>query len=182
MKKITLVFLLIILGKPGAAQTTDTMKGFVSTFETRFGTQSSSLPFDKHPEFMAVETEIAPGYGFNPHLSLYVPVALSAGLFDNGGVKNYETTGQIGLALGYSPLHDRRQRLEIIARTGSTLGGNWQFMYYDLGLRYGLGSGAKSGLYVGAGIRYYDTYRGPFDNYCNLYISIGFRVDFLKSN
>lgn len=122
-----------------------------------------------------MDVEAIVGYRFNGRFSLYIPVTGTTGLFKTGGVKSYEQAGQLGLGFGYAPLRTDRDRLEVSLRAGNTLGGDWHFRYYDLGVRWEWAD-LKILPFVGLGVRYQDCYKGGFPDYCFFYATIGFSI------
>lgn len=175
MKKIIFCFFALFSFCGLKAQSDDAkISGWLAGVEFR----GSSLAEKRDNKLGSMELDLSFGYGFSRRISLYVPLTETAGLFKNASGKSYEMATQLGLGLGYSPLHTSRYQLEIIAKAGSSLGGTWQFMYYDAGVRFGL----SNSIYLGVGIRYYSCYGGGFGNYCNYYGAIGFRINRYKQH
>lgn len=148
----------------------DNAAGMVWQAELR----SAFAPERHNIDMRGIDLELAFGYRFDPRFSLYVPFAGTVGLFESDGVKSYDETIQLGLGFGYAPLHTDRDRLEIAANAGSTLGGSWRYSYYDCGLRWQF-STACSPFYLGAGVRYFDCFGGGLPDYCAFYVSLGVR-------
>lgn len=172
MKKMLLLLAFVLTGFAAQAQTDAfNARGVVFGAGWR-GIFASSQEGVKMRGF---EAELLCGYQFTPSFSLFVPGTCTIGLFRAGDAKSYETTGQLGLGLGYSPLHSHSDRLELSLRSGNTLGGTWQYLYYDCGLRWQSDVIWKP-LSVGVGVRYYDCYGGGFGDYCNFYIEAGVRI------
>lgn len=179
MKNIFLLVLCLCVSIAIQAQeVSEKSSGFISAIEVRSLFRSTN----GNSEMKGIETEITAGYSFNRRFSLSIPLTETVGLFKKDDVKNYETTTQLGLRIGYSPVHSANTQFEIALKTGSTLGGTWQYMYYDLGLYYGSGYAHRRGAYIGAGVRYYQGYRGGLGNYCSLYITVGFRLNSYKGS
>lgn len=63
---------------------------------------------------------------------------------------------------------------------GCTVEGDWKHVYYDCGVRW-QSDMLWAPLYVGAGVRYYDSYCGRFEDYCNFYIAAGIRILWRRS-
>lgn len=117
------------------------------------------------------------GYDFNKRWSVYLPMATTYALFDRQeGVKRYENSSTIGLAAGYSPLHTRTDRLELLAQWDCSIDSDWRYRAYEFGVRYGNGH-KNSGFshYVEAGVRYYDTYRGAVPSGLSWFVGWGIR-------
>lgn len=180
MKRLFLVIFGALLCAGVHAQTTkERLSGFVYAFEMRGS--NGNLSLNDHSEFGVAEYEALPGYAFSRRFAIYLPISGSLGLFNQHDVKSYEFTGQIGAGIGYSPLHTTKDQLELNAKIGSALGGDWRFVYYDFGLRYNFG-GYKScrNIYLGLGVRYYDCFKGGFADYCNMYVALGFKFNSYK--
>lgn len=149
----------------------DNGKGMIWQFEFRNLFQSKSEGVKQR----VLEEELAVGYSFDPRFSLLVPVTRSVGLFDADKAKNYEDAMQLGLGFGYAPLHTDHDRLDILVRFGNTLGGDWHFRSYDAGVRW-QSDALWTPLFIGAGVRYVDAYKGGFADYCHVYLSVGVRI------
>lgn len=181
IRKYLLLFILILTSYTVSAQSDGAWqvmpensfdgRGMVLGFDFRGGFPSSHDGI----RMRSIEADLSAGYQFDSSFSLFFPVTWTTGLFKAGDAKTYATTGQLGVGLGYSPLHTRSDRLELSLKGGSTLGGDWQYLYYDCGLRWQSDVIWKP-LSVGAGVRYYDCYGGGFRDYCNFYISVGIRI------
>lgn len=171
-KTLFLLYSLFIVANAVAQKSNDSDIGFMAGFEMR----GSALSSKNDMNFKNAELEVMIGYDISHRFSFYLPVTQTVGLFNEDNIKNYETATQLGLGAGYSPINDKRIQLEIAGKLGTTLGGSWQYMYYDLGVRLGL----PRRIYVGVGVRYYDCYGGQFPNYCTLYGLLGCRLNFHK--
>lgn len=177
MKRIILFFSLFCIYTSYAQSEKEKIFGFNYAFELRGS--GSKLSLNNNPEFGVAEYEALPGYAFNKHFSLYLPITGSLGLFDKSNIQSYKFSGQIGLGLGYSPLHTAKDQLELCGKLGSTIGGDWHFVYYDIGVRYNFGGyNSCRNFYLGIGTRYYKCFKGDYANYCNLYVAVGFKFNF----
>lgn len=119
------------------------------------------------------------GYDFNKRWSVYMPLATSYALFDRqAGVQRYEKSSTIGLAAGYSPIHTRTDRLELMAQWDVSIEQSWRYRAYEFGVCYGSGH-KNSGCshYVETGVRYYDTYRGAVPSNLTWFIGWGIRFN-----
>ena len=172
MKRWILLFALLGAAAVAHAQSfVDNGKGMIWQFEFRNLFQSKSEGVKQR----VLEEELAVGYSFDPRFSLLVPVTRSVGLFDADKAKNYEDAMQLGLGFGYAPLHTDHDRLDISVRFGNTLSGDWHFRSYDAGVRW-QSDVLWTPLFIGAGIRYVDAYKGGFADYCHVYLSVGVRI------
>jgi hypothetical protein len=169
MKKVYLIAIILLSSIAVQAQksTTNEYKGLSVLFESKLG--NLELSKQDNRQFRTIEFESQFKFTFNRRLSISVPFGNTLGLFKEQAKKDFETSYQFGLAAGYSPFNDGEMQFEIIGNVGRSFGGNWQFVYYDGGLRVGY----LNGLYAGIGVRYYDTFKGDFGNHCNLYLTIG---------
>lgn len=175
MKRSLLAFAALLCCAVVFAQpTAEKDAGPVLAFETRMS--CVELNARDGLKFAVGEFEALLGYDINRRFSVYVPLTETVGLFKRDDRKSYECATQLGLGAGCTAWRSERLRLEIVAKTGTTLGGDWRFVYYDAGLRLGF----TNSLYVGIGLRYYDTYRGKglFGNHCNYYAAFGGRLNF----
>lgn len=177
MKKLFLFFAFVLIGFLSRVQTDNAPGEVYNGRGVVFGLEWRALfPSSRDGVKMrSIEAELLWGYQFNSAFTLFVPGTWTTGFFKMDKAKTYETTGQLGLGLGYSPLHTHSDRLELSLRSGSTLGGEWQYLYYDCGLRW-QSDAIWSPLYVGVGVRYYDCYGGGIEDYCNFYIAVGVRI------
>lgn len=175
MKKYCfLLFLLIGGAVPALAQTTanaNAGKGFLLRGELRALIKSTSGGVAQH----GFEVEGTFGYRFDDRFSLFMPLTATTGLFKAAGAKSYEQAGQLGLGLGYAPLHTDCDRLDITVRAGNTLGGSWHFRYYDAGIRWEW-TNFRTAPFLGVGVRYQDCYKGAFEDYCFFYATVGFSI------
>ncbi len=142
-------------------------RGFEFAVETRY-----NMPFGHTKEFSAIDVEAAFGYSFDDRWSLLLPITASTGLFDAAGVRSYEIAGLVGLGCEYNVMNRRNFSLSLSPRVQTTLGGDWQYMCYDLGVRMRYFTGPSGGL----GFRYMDTYKTAIESRFCLYISFGFAL------
>lgn len=172
MKKILLV-LVLTLGSFAVADAQK--KGFTSAVWY----QASPVSLNGHSELKTSEFVIAPGYAFNRHLFVRLHGELSIGLFDVSPVKTYEANGLIGGSVGYNIVDSKEWGLfEGAVTVGNTLcAENWRFMYYDAAVRWNLPSRYPMKLSLGVGVRYYKSHNARFDDFCNLYVGLGFRFN-----
>lgn len=168
MRKFVILLFLAVFCFQAHAQEKPLKKGWLVQFETR-----ATAPFsDEEIKLRTLDFDATIGYAFDRRLTVHVPLTATAGLFKIGKAKSYQTPMQLGVGIGYDLLHGSDEQLELAAKAGSTLGGDWQFLYYDLELRYFF----TSGVSVGVGVRYFDTYKGGFKDHCNFYGAVGFRL------
>ena len=172
MKKILLSFGLLCAAFVVQAQSfVDNDKGMIWQFETRslFSSKNDGV------QQRIIDGELAVGYRFDPRFSLFVPFTGSVGLFKSAGAKSYEDAMQLGVGFGYAPLHADHDRIDLSVRVGNTLGGDWHFRYYDVGVRW-QSDVLWAPLFVGAGVRYIDAYKNGFADYCHAYLTVGVRI------
>lgn len=101
------------------------------------GMRGSGLSTSKSPyELRLLELNAMAGYMFNKRLAVYLPLTLTAGMFESKKEKSYEAPVQIGLGIGYNVINNRAHRLELVGAIGPSLDDKWGFVYYDCGLRY----------------------------------------------
>lgn len=138
-----------------------------------FETQTSLYD---HKGLKTVELGAEIGLHTTRWLAVAVRSDLSVGMFDREESKTYLLTNSVGTNLMFSVLKTRIGILSINAGGGSTVGANeWKYSYYTGGVYLNLGKGAFK-PFVGAGVKYYDTYRrSDFDDYFRVYFSFGFR-------
>lgn len=150
--------------------------GFVGQIETR----TSFCSLNDRSGFNASEFAVMPGYRFNDRFALKLVATETIGLFKWQTAKHYETVFSLGLGAGCNLLRPSSAgELELGAEVGYTLDNSaWKYVCYDLGLRYGASSVCNGNLYMGLGVRYYDSVRSNFTNYCNMYVAIGFRFGY----
>lgn len=140
-------------------------------------TLRSGKPFSGGSSYYLLENVFRVGYNFNKRWSAYLPMTSSLALFDrNAGEKRYEDGCTIGFAVGYSPLHTRTERLELLAQWDCSVQCDWRYRAYEFGMRYGDGH-KNSGLlhYIEVGVRYYDTYRGAMPSNLAWFLGWGIR-------
>lgn len=130
-----------------------------------------------HKGFKTMELGADVGLHATRWLAIAVRSDLSAGMFDREENKTYLLTNSVGANLVFSVLKTRIGLLSVNAGGGSTVGTNdWKYAYYTGGVYLNMGNGAIK-PFVGAGIKYYDTYkRSDFDDYFRVYFSFGFRL------
>ncbi len=150
--------------------------GFAGQIETR----TSFCSLNDRSGFNASEFAVMPGYRFNDRFALKLIGTETIGLFKWDTNKHYETVFSLGLGAGCNLLRPSSSgELELGAEVGYALDNSaWKFVCYDLGLRYGASSVCNANLYMGLGVRYYDSVRSGFTNYCNMYIAIGYRFGY----
>ena len=121
-----------------------------------------------------------PGYRFCDRFALKLIGTETIGLFKWETAGHYETVFSLGLGAGCNLLRPSAAgELELGAEIGYALDNSaWKYVSYDLGLRYGASSVCNGNLYLGLGVRYYDSVRSDFTNYCNMYVAIGFRFGY----
>lgn len=137
----------------------------------------SGKAFSGGSSYYLLENVFRVGYNFNKRWSVYLPMTSSIALFDREeGVKRYENSNTIGLAMGYSPIHTSADRLELVAQWDCSIQEDWRYRAYEFGMRYGDGH-KNSGVlhYIEAGVRYFDTYRGAVPSNLTWYLGFGLR-------
>lgn len=154
----------------------DNRKGVLWQFELNSAVPSKSGGV----EMSSIQPEIGIGYNFDPRFSLFVPMTGTLGLFESGNARSWDRSLQLGLGFSYAPLHTQHDRLGIGLKAGCTVDGDWKHVYYDCGVRW-QSDVLWAPLYVGVGVRYYDSYCGRFEDYCNFYIAVGIRILWRRS-
>ncbi len=148
-------------------------KGLTSNQEARIGI--TDLSKDIH--YMPVNFTTGLGYNFNRTLSLGLVVDLSMLAYEKNDVRDYGTNASLGAAFGVNVVRGAERYLELVGEAGTTLGGNWTFSYYDVGLRWH--DSFKKGWhpYTACGVRYYNSYTSKFDSSWSMYIGFGFKLN-----
>lgn len=173
MKKIILSVLLL-LGGIGISNAQE--KGPVSAIWYQ---ASSFISLNGHTEMTAIDLVFAPGYAFNKYLFARLQGELSVGLFDVQPVRTYEINGLLGLSLGSNFFRSPDIGIfEGAVTVGNTIENkNWSFIYYDASVKWGMTSRYPITPTWGIGVRYYQSHNSNFNNFCNLYVSIGFTTN-----
>lgn len=56
-----------------------------------------------------------------------------------------------------------------------------EYLCYDGGIRSGWGLASHGAMYLGGSVRFYDSLRETGGHDCNLYVTVGFRVDCFRA-
>lgn len=138
---------------------------------------SKNAPFAKNNEFSSVDLVLAPGYSFNGRLFARVPITLATQLYDKASVKSYNNGVLMGATIGYDFFTGGKAGAFEIAGTfgGSITGDKPHYLYYDLGVMFGLGYKTKATL--GIGVRRYESQVAGFKSYTTMLASFGFRFN-----
>ncbi len=184
MKKfIVLLGLLAFAGGVSSAQT----KGFTYGIWTQGSMGRVSL--NGHREFGTMDLSAAAGYAFSPSIYLRLQLDATYGMWDYGaekGGKTWRENGSLGPTIGYNFYKNPAWGIvDVAATVGNSLyfKSDWSYMFYDLSFNWAFpflnrnDNGNKMRVFVGMGVRYYDTHNSNFDNYCNLYAKVGFRFN-----
>lgn len=164
-----LLFIVPVIGlfSMGAAVAQPHKGAFSFSAETRY-----EAPFGAGKEFSAIDIDAVFGYCFNERWSIILPVTGSTGLFDVDNARSYETALLAGLGCRYDVLRHSNCSLELSSRVQTTMGGDWKYMAYDVGVRCRW----TNAPYAGIGLRYIDTYDSPFKSRFCIYVSFGFTL------
>ncbi len=137
-----------------------------------------SLNSDSKP-FTSAEMQIVNGYNFNKRLTLKIPLDVAVNLFDyaDGGKDHYLNT-TLGLGISYNIVNGKEWgSVELALTSGSALGESaLYYLYYDAGVRWNMFH-VRTKMYVGLGVRYYDTRKAGYPDYMKMYAALGFRFN-----
>lgn len=167
--KTLLVISFMLISMAGFSQT----KGYTADFGYMIG---NNAPF-KSAELFSQEVYARPGYNFNKRFALRLNAEVATHLFEINDNRDWKRAGLLGLGAGYNVIADGVNILEIGASASNTLGGaDWQYMAFDGGVKWAAGSTARR-LFIGLGAKYYKSQRANTDNYCNFYVTFGYRFN-----
>ena len=144
--------------------------------------QADAIPLNGHKDFSSVGMVIAPGYAFSPSFFTRLQCDLTVGMWDDGvdtGIFNRNMT--LGPAVGYNIIKNNPVWgiVDISAAVGKTLQNkNRSYHFYDLGLGWAfVPARDKMKMQLGIGIRYTDSHNRGFDDYCSMYVKLGWRFN-----
>lgn len=170
MKKFILAVVILICS---AATVGAQEKGFSGIL----GFQGSAVSLNGNSEFHPYELVIAPGYNFNDRFGIRLQGEFAIAHFNTADLKTYQENATLGAAVCYNIINNSSSLLEISVGAGNTITGNdWRYLYVDGGVKWVFGK-KVSGMYIGVGVRYYNSHSTTHSNMCNLYATIGFRIN-----
>jgi hypothetical protein len=173
MKKLILLLLAAMMSAAASAQE----KGFTGALG--FQTGSIHLNSDSKP-FTSVEMQIVNGYNFSKRFTLKLPFESAVNLFDYAdGRKDHYFNATLGLGASYNVVHNSEWgSIELALTGGSALGeSDLYYLYYDAGMRWNMFNSRSAKMYIGFGVRYYDTRKAGHTDYVKLYAAMGFRFN-----
>lgn len=138
-------------------------------------------------EFQANEIVFAPGYAFNRSVFVRAQLEGVIGLWDHGERgRTYRLNSALGASVGWNAIKSEEWGIvELAAATGNSMyNRDWSYLFCDFGISWlqsefltAKNDKKRLGFLVGIGARYYNSHNSRFENYCNLYLKVGFRFN-----
>lgn len=147
------------------------------TFMDRVHFEAAMAAGAKHNGITPVDFSFRALVDFVPASYLFIAVEDNISLYDVEGVKSYSTGVGIGGGVGVRLLGSKSENhsFDVRARAVGSVGNPyWQRNSYDLSLAWYVRT-ARFSPVVELGYRFIDSRTTGIDDYCNLFLSIGFR-------
>ena len=128
------------------------------------------------PDFGSYGFTVSPGYRFNPHWALFVPVSTDVLLLNRQSTKNFVEQGTLGLGGSYTLTMKDHMALEFVLSGNSTyIKSDLNYFKAKAAVNFGF-HGLGGTPYVGIGCSYLSPYGNVANDKLMLEINLGFTI------
>ena len=177
MKRIvTILAAIALIAVSASAQESEREKvsHFYST--TEFNMTGADFQGWGKPDFGSYGFTVSPGYRFNPHWAVFVPVSTDVLLLNRQSTKNYVEQGTLGLGGSYTLTMKDHEALEFVLSGNSTyIKSDLNYFKAKAAVNFGF-HGLGGTPYVGIGCSYLSPYSNVANDKLMLEINLGFTI------
>ena len=128
------------------------------------------------PDFGSYGFTVSPGYRFNPHWAVFVPVNADVLLLNRQSTKNFVEQGTLGLGGSYTLTMKDHMALEFVLSGNSTyIKSDLNYFKAKAAVNFGF-HGLGGTPYVGIGCSYLSPYSNIADDKVMLEVNFGFTI------
>ena len=177
MKRIvTILAAIALIAVSASAQESEREK--VSHFytTTEFNITGADYQGWGKPDFGSYGFIVSPGYRFNPHWAVFVPVNVDVLLLNRQSTKNFVEQGTLGLGGSYTLTMKDHKALEFVVSCNSTyIKSDLNYFKAKAAVNFGF-HGLGGTPYVGIGCSYLSPYGNVGSDKVMLEINFGFTI------
>ena len=178
MKRIVTILAAIVLAAVSASAQDSNFREKVSHFYTTTEFNMTNADFQGYgkPDFGSYGFTISPGYRFNQHWAVFVPVNADILLLNRQSTKNFVEQGTLGLGCSYTLTMKDHKALEFVVSGNSTYIKS-DLNYFKAKAAVKLGFHGLGGTpYLGIGCSYLSPYGNVANDKLMLEINLGFTI------
>ena len=178
MKRIVTILAAIVLAAVSASAQDSNFREKVSHFYTTTEFNMTNADFQGYgkPDFGSYGFTISPGYRFNQHWAVFVPVNADILLLNRQSTKNFVEQGTLGLGGSYTLTMKDHKALEFVVSGNSTyIKSDLNYFKAKAAVNFGF-HGLGDTPYVGIGCSYLSPYGNIGNGKVMFEVNIGFTI------
>ena len=178
MKRILTILAAIVLAGVSASAQDSNYREKASHFyvNTEFNMTGADYQGWGKPDFGSYGFTVSPGYRFNPHWAVFVPVSTDVLLLNRQSTKNFVEQGTLGLGGSYTLTMKDHRALEFVVSGNSTYIKS-DLNYFKAKAAVKLGFHGLGGTpYLGIGCSYLSPYGNVANDKLMFEINLGFTI------
>ena len=178
MKRIVTIFTAIVLAAVSALAQEPNHREKASHFYTivEFNMTGADYQGWGKPDFGSYGFTVSPGYRFNPHWALFVPVSTDVLLLNRQSTKNFVEQGTLGLGCSYTLTMKDHMALEFVMSGNSTyIKSDLNYFKAKAAVNFGF-HGLGGTPYVGIGCSYLRPYGNVGNDKVMIEVNLGFTI------
>ena len=178
MKRILTILAVIVLTTVCASAQDSNYREKASHFytTTEFNMTGADFQGWGKPDFGSYGFTVSPGYRFNPHWAVFVPVNADILLLNRLSTKNFVEQGTLGLGGSYTLTMKDHKALEFVLSGNSTyIKSDLNYFKAKAAVNFGF-HGLGGTPYVGIGCSYLSPYNNLMNDKVMFEVNIGFTI------
>ena len=178
MKRILAILAVIVLTTVSASAQDSNYREKASHFyaTAEFNITGADYQGWGKPDFGSYGFTVSPGYRFNPHWAVFVPVNVDVLLLNRQSTKNFVEQGTLGLGGSYTLTMKDHMALEFVMSGNSTyIKSDLNYFKAKAAVNFGF-HGLGGTPYVGIGCSYLSPYGNVGSDKVMLEINLGFTI------
>ena len=178
MKRILTILVVIVLTTVSASAQDSNYREKASHFyaTAEFNITGADYQGWGKPDFGSYGFTVSPGYRFNPHWAVFVPVNVDVLLLNRQSTKNFVEQGTLGLGGSYTLTMKDHKALEFVLSGNSTYIRS-DLNYFKAKAAVNFGFHGLGGIpYVGIGCSYLSQYGNVGNGKVMFEVNIGFTI------
>ena len=178
MKRIAIVLAAIVMAAVSASAQDSNYREKTSHFYTtaEFNLTGADYQGWGKPDFGSYGFTVSPGYRFNPHWAVFVPVNADVLLLNRQSTKNFVEQGTLGLGGSYTLTMKDHKAIEFVLSGNSTyIKSDLNYFKAKVTVNFGY-HGLGGTPYVGIGCSYLSPYGNVANDKVMFEINFGFTI------
>ena len=178
MKRILTILVVIVLTTVSASAQDSNYREKASHFyaTAEFNITGADYQGWGKPDFGSYGFTVSPGYRFNPHWAVFVPVNVDVLLLNRQSTKNFVEQGTLGLGGSYTLTMKDHKALEFVLSGNSTyIRSDLNYFKAKAAVNFGF-HGLGGTPYVGIGCSYLSQYGNVGNGKVMFEVNIGFTI------